>query len=215
MLRTIPSSAIATAVDGVLVRASSLGVAQRAATLERHARAVATRITETSLTEARERERQATVEGYAAGYTRAFSELCAFATQIDAVRGMLLEGVLAHARSVLASHCSSLDFNAAWIERWCELHAGDGAAACRIALPEHLAGLRERLAALGDTGVEVRVAPVPYITLECGSLIHEFIPDAAIFDTAAMGAIMGDPGIERAIRDHAERFVQTLTQGTP
>jgi hypothetical protein len=212
MLRTIPATTITSAIDGVLIRASALGIAQRAHSIEAYARARAAGITEASRVEAQARERAATAEGYAAGYSRAWAELCGFVHDIDRIRARLLEDVLAHARTLLADHCRAVGFNAEWIEHWCRLHAGADATPVTIFIPETMPDLLARLQALDLDGVAVRASEVQCVTLVRGEIIHEFLPDAAIFDTDAMRSILGADHVVRAIRARADLFADAASK---
>jgi hypothetical protein len=210
MLRTIPAVATASAIDGVLIRASALGVAQHASSVDTYAR----RRADDMLAEAKKTsskiKRDAAQEGFAVGYELAIRGFLEFAQGLDAIRANLCSDVMVHAKSAIADHCASVDFNAAWIERWCEIHVTDAPGVVRVTVPHDMQTLFDRLRELSTKHVVVRTGSVDCITIEHGSLIHEFMAESAIFEGSAIRMIAIHPRLETEISNLAEAYALSL-----
>lgn len=213
MLRSIPTSAHATAIDGVLIRGSALEVAQRAASIDTYARKKAAAVVAQAQESARAREREASQAGFAAGYAQAMQGFVDYAAGIDEVRTALCKDVLAHAKSSLQAHCASIDFNAEWIERWCNIHVREATWSLKVSIPADMRDLFDRLQMLAGKDVVLELGAVDVITLEHGPLIHEFIPDAAIFESQTLQDILGAATVMENIRALADDYMNTLKTG--
>jgi hypothetical protein len=213
MFRSIPQSVLATAVDGVLIKASSLGAARDAASIEAYARARAAEVVTQAQEAAAAQEHAAAEHGFAAGYAHAIHGFIEFANGIDVIRVRLCSEILEHVRSVVAEHCSSVDLNAAWIERWCEIYDGASSVEIKLSIPENMLGLFERLKPLASKRVPIELAAVEHITLELGQLVHEFMPDLMIFESGAVNEILGQSRVLDDIRAQASAFANHLKRG--
>lgn len=174
MLRTIPSSALAYARDGVL-SASAIGEAARSERIEGFARRRAREMIEQAQAECDRMHALSAAEGFAQGYGDAIGALVPIISDVLRQEDLLVESVLGRVLATLRESLQDLDFEAEQVAKWCALQAEQGDTRMALHLPAHRVDLAEALSAHpGMAQVRVQFADVELPVLCVGRRVFEF-----------------------------------------
>jgi hypothetical protein len=208
MLRTIPSSSVAYAIDGI-IPAAAIGEASRAERMDAFARRRARAVLNDAGAEAERLRQQAVADGFALGCTEALAAFVPLALDLLRQEEVLRSAALAQVREALRDTLGRLDVEGPLIERWCALHVAESAVVPVLHLPAGRADLEHPLRAIPALAhLEIRVGEGEFPVLDTGTLVFEFDPERQLIRETR--SVFDDVGLATEVQGLAEDYARTL-----
>ncbi len=208
MLRTIPSSSIAYAIDGI-IPAAAIGEASRAERMDAFARRRARALLAEAGAEAQRLREQALVDGYTQGCSEALAAFVPLALDLLRQEETLRTAALAKVREALRDSLGRLDVEGPLIASWCTLHIADAEVAPVLHLPVGREDLGRHLRGVPALSrLEIRTGDVDFPVLDTGTLVFEFDPERQLIRETR--AVFDDAGLAAEVQGLAEDYARTL-----
>ena len=208
MLRTIPSSSIAYAIDGI-IPASAIGEASRAERMDAFARRRARVLLAEAEAEAERLRDQALADGYAKGCSEALAAFVPLAMDLLRQEDALKQAALGQVRKALRDTLERLDVEAPLIASWCSLHIADAEVAPVLHLPVGREDVEQHLRGVPALSrLDIRAGEVDFPVLDTGTLVFEFDPERQLIRETR--AVFDDAGLATEVRGLAEDYARTL-----